>query len=286
MSSTLAPGEVHLATSLAEATAMLAELGKDGEAVAGGTWIMRALQRHVTSRHGYVALKRLPELHGVVFKDPVDLGALTTHSELAAVDAGPAFECVRSAAQESAFPQVRNVATIGGNVRAVGFAEADLVPALLAAEAQLELHSPGGNEVVGLVDYLAGRDTRPAGEIITRVQIPTPSSRRSAFERLTVRTSGEYPIVNVAVSADIADGVVRMARIAVGSVEPVAKLCAAATELIGHPADDVTARTAVGEAAAAELNARDGRDAPGWYRTAVLPALIQRALARLATDSN
>ncbi|MBA0127167.1 FAD binding domain-containing protein [Haloechinothrix sp. YIM 98757] len=284
MSTTLAPGEVRLATSLAEATAMLAELGEDGEAIAGGTWTMRASQRHDVPRRAYVALKRLPELHGVAPGDPVDVGALTTHTELAAADARQAFECVRSAARQSAFPQVRNVATVGGNINAIGFPEADLVPALLAAEAQLELYSPEGNEVVGLADYLTSRDARPAGELITRVRVPAPSHRRSAFERLTVRATGEYPIVNVAVSADISDGVVRTARIAVGSVEPVAKLCSAATELVGRSTDELSVTDAVGEAVAAELTPRHGRDAPAWYRTAVLPALIRRALARLTTD--
>lgn len=286
MATPLASGEVRLATSLAEATALLADLGKNGEAVAGGTWTMRAPQRHAADQQGYVALKQVPELHGVRHGDPVDLGALTTHSDLAGLDAGKAFECIRSAARQSAFPQVRNVATVGGNIRAIRFAEADLVPALLAAEAQLELHSPTGIEVVALADYLPTRDTRPAGELITRVQVPAPSNRSSTFERLTVRTTGEYPVVNVAVSVDITGGVVRAARIAVGSVEPVAKLCSAAAALAGRSADDLPAMEGVGQAVAAELSSRDSRDAPGWYRTAVLPALVQRALTRLTTGSN
>jgi carbon-monoxide dehydrogenase medium subunit len=271
---------------LAEATEMLADLGEDGEAVAGGTWIMRGSQR-CAPRKGYVALQRVPELAGVTRGDPMDLGALVTHTELAAIEAGLAFECVRCAAQQSAFPQVRNVATLGGNIRAVGFAEADLVPALLAAEARLKLCSSRGSEVTGIAEYLATRQARPDDEVITRVQVPVPAHRRSAFERLTVRATGEYPIVNVAVSADVAGGVVREARIAVGSVEPMARLCpAAATELIGRGADELAGARAVGEAAAAELNARDGRDAPGWYRTAVLPAVVERALAGLATEVN
>ena len=112
--------------------------------------------------------------------------------------------------------------------------------------------------------------------------MPAPPGRGSAFERLTVRAQGEYPIVNVAVSVDVAADVIMDARVAIGSVEPVARLCTgAAAQLIGRPAGDPAAAEAAGEAAAAELTAREGLDAPGWYRLAVLPALVRRAVARI-----
>lgn len=286
VSTTVANQVVHIATSMREAAAMLADLGEEGDAIAGGTWVMRSPHRHVPTRREYVALKRIPELWGVSVAESVDIGAMTTHAELGATEAGPAFSCVREAARESAFPQVRNVATVGGNLRAIGFAEADLVPAMLAAQARLELTSPSGTAEEGVHDYLATRDSRPPGELIGRVRVPTPSGRFSAFERLTVRAAGEYPIVNVAVSVDVDDGVVRDARIAVGSVEPVAKLCTSAAEaLIGQRLDDPGAVESAGAAAAGELNARDGLDAPAWYRIAVLPALIRRAIARVDPGS-
>lgn len=287
MSTTVANQVVHIATSMREASAVLADLGGEGEAIAGGTWIMRSPHRHASTRRAYVALKRVPELCGVSVAGSVDIGAMTTHSELGETEAGPAFSCIREAARQSAFPQVRNVATVGGNLRAIGFAEADLVPALLAAQARLELSSPAGAAEESIGDYLATRESRLAGELVSRVRIPTPGGRSSAFERLTVRATGEYPIVNVAVSVDLDDGgTVRDARIVVGSVEPVARLCTSASEtLIGHRLGDSAAVESAGTAAVGELDARDGLDAPAWYRLAVLPALIRRAIARIHAGS-
>lgn len=286
MSTTVANNDVHIATSIQEAAAMLADLGDEGDAIAGGTWIMRAPHRDAPVRRQYVALKQIPELCGIAVGDSVDIGAMATHSDLETVEAGPAFAGIRDAAAQSAFPQVRNVATVGGNIRAVGFAEADLVPAMLAAQARLELTSPAGTGEEDIGDYLATRDTRPAGELISRVRVPIPTGRASAFERLTVRATGEYPIVNVAVSVDIDNGVVRDARVAVGSVEPVAKSCvSAASALIGHRIGDPEAIETAGAEAAGELTARDGLDAPAWYRLAVLPALIRRAIARIDSGS-
>jgi aerobic carbon-monoxide dehydrogenase medium subunit len=231
----------------------------------------------------YVALKRIPELNGYTRSpDAVSLGALPTHTVLAGTDGGSACTCIRDAARRSAFPQVRNVATVGDNIAARGFAEADLVPALLAAQARIEVRGPGGSATVPLEDYLPERARRPHGELIVRIHVPTLARRGSAFERLAVRAQAEYPVVNVAISVDVGADVINAARVAVGSVEPVAGLCPdAAAQLVGHPVGDTAATRAAGEAAAAELTARNGLDAPGWYRLAVLPSLIRRAVARI-----
>jgi carbon-monoxide dehydrogenase medium subunit len=231
----------------------------------------------------YVALKRIPELNGWTRgADGLRLGALLTHTNLAGIDGGPPCACIIQAASRSAFPQVRNVATIGGNIAAKGFAEADLVPALLAAQARIEVRGPGGTATLPLEDYLPDRARRPSGELIVRIHVPAPARRGSAFERLAVCAQAEYPVVNVAVSVDVSAGLITAARVAVGSVEPVARLCPdAAAQLVGHPVGDAAATRDAGEAAAAELTARDGLDAPGWYRLAVLPALVRRAVARI-----
>nr|WP_255426724.1 hypothetical protein [Pseudonocardia sp. C8] len=99
---------------------------------------------------------------------------------------------------------------------------------------------------------------------------------------MTVRGGGEYAIASVALAVELSDGVVTAARVALGSVEPVACRSPEAEEgLVGGPLDAGRARAA-GAAAAAACRPREGLDAPGWYRTAVLPALFERAAARAA----
>lgn len=290
MTTTLARGTVHLAASLTEASAILADLDGAGHALAGGTWIMRGPLRAEEVAERYVALRRIPDVHGSATGELVDLGSLLTHTDVAAIDGGPAFAGVRDAARLSAFPQVRNVATVGGNLAATGFAEADLVPALLAADAQVVLHLGDGLSTESLADYLASRAERPAGEVITRVRVPAPNDRVSAFGRQTLRAAGEYAIANVAVSVDVVNARVRSARVAIGSVETTARLCPASSAalvdraLTGPEAIDAAA-TAAAAAAADELTPRDGLDAPDWYRLAVLPALFRRALSRLDPGS-
>jgi carbon-monoxide dehydrogenase medium subunit len=274
---------VHEPGTIDEAVGLLASLGDGGAALAGGTWVMRAPLRGEALRRQYVSLRRLDALRGVARTEhEVRIGALATHTALGAIEAGAGpLGGLAEAARRSAFPAVRNVATLGGNLSAP-FPEADLVPPLLAAEATVELAGTGGRELVELATWLDG--PRRPDALIVGVRVPLGQDRRAWFERLTVRGGAEYSLVSLAVSVDLApDGVVSAARVAVGAVERTATRVEAAEQaLCGRPLSGASAAEA-GEAAARTLTAEDGLDAPGWYRLAVLPALARRAVDHLGT---
>lgn len=272
--------ELRFASTVDEAVGELARLGADGAPIAGGTWVMLAPLRRMPTHRSYVALTRVEELRQLVEGDPTSLGGAVTMTELRGLS-GP-LAALGYAAAHSAPPAIANVATLAGNLRAAPYPGADLVAPLLALDASLELASPDGRSTLPLADYLASRDARPAAELIVRAVVPAPAGRRSAYERLTVRESGEEPVASVAVSVDLAaDGSVAGARVAFGSVEDVARRSAAAeAALVGGPLTAERAEAA-GKAAQGELSGREGLDAPGWYRVAVLPALVRRAVARL-----
>lgn len=274
---------LHVATSIDDAVAVLAEAGGAATPIAGATWLMRAPLRDEAMRPLYVALGRIDGLRHVAVGDgEIAIGACVTHAELAGA-LGPLADCrgLAAAAGGSANPAVRAVATVGGNLASVDFAAADLVPALLAAAADVEIAGPGGAERMGLERYLAVRATLDPGRIVARVLVPR-AGRRSAHARLPLRVAGDYPVAIVSLSVAIADGTVADARIAVGSVEPVARrwpeLEAA---LAGRPLDaEAASRAAAG--CAHVFQGRDGVEASGAYRVRVLPALVRRAVAALA----
>jgi carbon-monoxide dehydrogenase medium subunit len=275
--------EVRRPESVDAAVALLDDLGPDAAPLAGATWVMRAAQLGRSIAPVQVALAGVRDLPGIsVSTRAVDAGALATHAQLAAVDAGPAYEAVRRAGAISAFPAVRHMATLGGNVATIAFSEADLVPALLAVEATVRVAFVGGRAEFALADYLPIRRQRPASELIVSLRIPLTDGRASAFERLTVRGGGEYAVASVSVSVDrAADGTVTAARVVPGSVEQTARvLPGASAALLGSPLGDDTIEAAAG-AAGAEVEGRDGLDAPGWYRAQVLPVLVRRALRSL-----
>jgi len=274
------------AGSLGEALDLLARYGDEGAPLAGGTWIMRDWQRGERRKQHYVALQLLGELQTIMSGDRVSVGALVTHEELARALSLPATVALAEAARTSAFPAVRSVATVAGNICAEPFPEADLVPALLACEAEVEIAAADGRSHEPLPALLERTPRLPAGALIERVIVPAPANRLSAYQRLTVRGGGEYPVASVAVSVDLdGSGRVETARVALGSVEERPRLSpAAAAALIGAPLD-VARGLQAGEAAAAECEPRDGLDAPAWYRRAVVPVLVRDTVERLARQS-
>jgi carbon-monoxide dehydrogenase medium subunit len=269
--------QIHEPATVGEAVKLLADLGEEGAALAGGTWVMREAAR----RPHYVSLRRLALLATEERDGAVRIGALATHTAIAALDAGTGpLGALAEAARRSAFPAVRNVATLGGNL-AAPFPQADLLPPLIAASATLEVAVPGAIRQVDVGTWVRGE--RPGGALILAATVPVPAGRRAWFERLTVRGGAEYSVVSVAVSVDLHDdGSVAQACVAVGAVEdrPV-RVPAAEAALSGRRLDQAAGEDA-GRAAAAALTAREELDAPAWYRLEVLPALVARAVVRLA----
>ncbi|MDQ0315426.1 FAD binding domain-containing protein [Amorphus orientalis] len=275
-----------LPTSLPEAVALLAET-PEARPMAGATWLMRAPLRGETHPRTYVALGRIADLKTIEIGDAeIRIGAGATHAELAAALA-PLPECrgLADAAGRSANRAVRAVATVGGNIASAGFAAADLVPALLAADAEIELEGPDGARRIGFEAFLTDRAALAPSTLIARVVVPR-GTWRSAHARLPLRVAGDYPVAIVdLLAATDAGGLISRAAVAVGSVEPVARRWTSLeAALVGTPLD-ADAAAEMAKAAAGDFEGRDGADAPGRYRVQVLPALVQRAVAALAAQS-
>lgn len=242
--------------------------------LAGGTWLMRDPVRGVALPARVVALSRLPGLCGVeVTGAEIRLGAGATHAAIAAAlrDVSGA-EALAAAAEGAANPAIRRVATLGGNLCTPAFAAADLVPALLALDARVELAEEGA---MALTDFLPRRAALLPGAILTGVRLPR-DARISAHARLPLRKAGDYPVAIVSL-ARTDEGI----RVAVGSVEPVARRWTALEAAFAREPGATPDRAAVLAREAADFTPRDGIEAPGWYRVEVLPALVRRAFAQM-----
>jgi aerobic carbon-monoxide dehydrogenase medium subunit len=271
---------LYIATSISDALAALADRGRAGAPLAGATWIMRAPLREERQELSYVALSKIGELRQVEILDSeIRIGACVTHTELAhALAALPECEALAQAAARSANPAIRGVATVGGNLCAAAFAAADLVPALMCLEAEVEIATPRAYERMSLEHFLALRANLEPGRFVSQVIVPRNVSR-SAHLRLPLRKAGDYPVAIVSVAVALAaDGLVGSARVAVGSVEPVARRWRRLEEdLIGRPLDSTWAANKAARYCA-DFRGRDGIEAPGWYRVKVLPNLVRRAV--------
>ena len=270
-------GPERIFDSVATVAEAVAARAAGAAVLAGGTWMMRDPRRGVALPEKVVALSNIAELQSVeVFDDRISIGASVTHATLANDLSGiVGLEGLAAAATGAANPAIRRVATVGGNLCATEFAAADLVPALMALDAEVELALVDGLRVLPLSEFLGDRVTLLKTGLLARVNVPRAATA-SAHIRLPLRKAGDYPVAIVSVARS-SDGAI---RVAVGSVEPVARRWTALE--IALAGKTVTPEEA--QALAEMTNdfiGRDGIEAEGWYRREVLPALVRRAFAAL-----
>jgi len=257
---------------------------RQGAAIlAGGTWLMRDPRRGRPIADALVTLHKIPGFTDVrIGSDSISVGAAVTHEALGRLLIDTAgFEAIVAAAMGAANPAIRRVATVGGNLCTQDFAAADLLPALLAAGAIVELQGSEGPLLLPIGTFLKDRKTLLGDTILSRV-ILDRTIAASAHARLPLRKAGDYPVAIVSMAVDT-NG--RMS-VAVGSVENVARRWnslenAFAARPGGRPASAEEAAELAGDCN--DFHGRDGTEANGWYRRQVMPALVRRSMAALFT---
>lgn len=255
---------------------------RQGAAIlAGGTWLMRDPRRGQPIADALVTLHKIPGFTDVhIDRDRIAVGAAVTHEALGRSLTGiTGLEGIVAAAMAAANPAIRRVATVGGNLCTQDFAAADLLPALLATGALLELQSGEGPHLVPIDTFLKDRKMLLDGAILSRI-ILDRKILTSAHVRLPLRKAGDYPVAVVSMAVDI-NGRIAMA---VGSVEPVARRWSSLEDAFaarpgGRPASAEEAAELARECN--DFHGRDGTEADGWYRRQVLPALVRRSMAAL-----
>ena len=255
-----------------------------GAPIAGATWVMRqfGVTNNADRPDHYVLVSHLDALKKRERNsEGWRLGGAATHAALAELPTSGPVGALSRAAALSAFPAVRAVATLAGNLGARGFAQADLVPALLAMEADLELRTAAGTTSVTAEAYVEGHHALEP-HIVKSADVPGPVGRHSTYERLTIRGGGEYAIASAALSVDLGgDGCVRAARVVFGAIETRPRRCAPAeAELVGHPLGARAARRA-GEVAMQCLDPFTDGAASAAYRRQLIPVALERATLRL-----
>lgn len=165
--------------SIEEAVAIL---GSRSEArpLAGGQKILLERNSDLASDTVLVDLRRILSLKGIERQDGVlRIGAMTTLNEIAVSSlVGKEFPAFAEAVASIADAQLRNRATIGGNL-AEGDPEYDLPALLLAMDASLEVVGSQGPRRISAEDYFKGQSRRPrtGNELIASVTIPIPAAK-------------------------------------------------------------------------------------------------------------
>jgi carbon-monoxide dehydrogenase medium subunit len=178
--------------------------------------------------------------------------------------------------------QIRNLATIGGNL-CTAAPSADLALPLLALDARLEIRGPQSSREVDIGDFFLGANKTALrrGEILVAVVIPRPKARTgTGHAKLGVRRAMDLAFVSAAVALQVAaDGRrCRTARIALGSVAPVPLRARKAEALLEGSEGTAGLMAEAAARAAAEARPIDDLRASAEYRRQMVEVLTRRAL--------
>ncbi len=207
--------------SLGEALSILADAELEPHLLAGGTDLLVEIDTGRTAPPHVVDIWGIPELHGIQREaEGVRIGSLTTCTELYRDARTP--DILRDAAWEVGAEQIRNRATIGGNLGTASPA-ADLTPVLFALGATVRLCARRGDRDLSARQFITGYRSnalRPS-ELIHSVWIPDrPDDERRAFRKVGTRRAQSISKLVVAVAFRIEGEVVIACRGGAGSVAP------------------------------------------------------------------
>ena len=214
----------HSVSSVSEALALLNEHRAAARIVAGGTDLIIEMERGQHPQlHVLVDITRVPGLDQIRLEgDDIVLGPLVTHNHVVGSDlirrrALP----LAQASWEVGAPQIRNRATVAGNLITASPANDTITP-LIALGADVTLLSANGERRLKLDEFYSGfRQTvlRP-DELLSAIRIPALADhQRGIFLKLGLRRAQAISVVDVAaVIGRDAAGLVTDARIALGSV--------------------------------------------------------------------
>ncbi len=233
------------------------------ELVAGGTdWVIK---RHAKLADDAVVIDvfAVDEMQGISLEGEnteggfLRIGALETMTSL---HRNPLVRRYASALADAAYKmgseQIRNRATVGGNV-ANSSPAADTPPALAALGAEAVLASGGGERIVPVEDILGrNRNTLASCEIIKEFRIPLDVNRVSAFLKIGSRSQVSISRVNLAVLARCTDNLFKDARVFVGTLGLAARRVPGAEEALSAAGFDETFPAALATFAAEAIPGR------------------------------
>ena len=275
-------------STVGEALAILARHGERARLIAGGTDLVPEMRRG--ARPEVEMLVDVSRIGGLdrIEQDPdgvIHLGPLVTHADV--VSSRLLWDRALPLAQaclEVGAPPLQARATVAGNLVTASPAN-DTISALTALGAWVTIRSEGGERKESLDDFYPGfrRTTLAPDEMVIGVSFAGLTAEQSGvFVKLGLRMAQAISVVHLAlrIERDPA-GVVRSARVALGSVAPViVRATGAEKALVGRRLD----RDAISSAARKAAEGTDPIDdlrASARYRRWTTEVMVRRALTAL-----
>jgi xanthine dehydrogenase FAD-binding subunit len=275
--------EYFEAGSVGEATALLAA-NSELKIIAGGTDVLVKMQHGQLQSAKLLSIRNLRELERIekLPDGTVNIGALATFNSIFRnANINAEFPALAEAAVSMGGPQIRNVATIGGNI-CNGATSADSASTLFALDAKLRLQSITGERIVQIQEFYLGpgKVALQPGELLTAILISPENYRGFAghYIKFAMRKAMDIATLGVSVLCKLSDGVLAEVKIGLGVAGPTPLRCLEAEAFA--KGKDISTQTVEQIAALAvkSTNARTSWRASKEYREHLVQELTARAL--------
>ncbi len=212
-------------TTIEEASSLLAENGGKTTILAGGTDLLVGWKEGIATPKSVVSLAQISGLDSITYdeKTGLSIGGMT---KMRAIEQSSTirnrYTALAEGASEVGSIQIRNLATLGGNICNASPA-ADTVAVLLVFGAQLKIASTYGERTIPIRDFFVGpgESSLQHGEIVTRLVCPPrPDKSGSHYIKQKIREVMDLAFIGVAASVELAHGVVADVKIGLAAVAP------------------------------------------------------------------
>jgi len=295
--------------TLDEALALLNQYGDRARLIAGGTDVIVMIKQKKMAPEVLISLRGISGLDRIEYDGDLKIGPLVTHRAIEKSELiRKQFSALTDAADVLGSIQIRNVATIGGNI-CTAAPSADTAPPLLALGAQVKLKTAKAERVLPIEQFFTGpgETILQKGEILSEIIIPKPLPHTgSAYWKHQRRGALDLPILGVAVLLSLDKATVscsdilcttspistvlhslegdevfcKEVRIALGVAAPTPMRATKAENLLrGKKISDELLEEAA-ETASKEAQPRDSIRGEAWYRRDMIRVLVKRMAMR------
>jgi carbon-monoxide dehydrogenase medium subunit len=278
------PFDYFAPQTLSNAIELLTRYNGEARVVAGGTDLLLKLKAGTLAPQAVINIKRIPELQGLSegFNSHLTLGALTTLEEIRRSPiVREQYPALAHAASTMASMQIRNLATVGGNLCNAA-PSADLAPILIAFGSIAHVTGPNGDRMLPLEIFFVGPGVSDLkrGELLVSIEVPRPIGP-ATYLKCSPRRCMDIAVVGVGLVIHLDNNLCTDARVILGAVAPTPlRARRAEAELIGGPLNpDRIDRAA--KIAAEESKPIDDMRGTAWYRRHMIEVLTRRGLQHL-----
>jgi carbon-monoxide dehydrogenase medium subunit len=282
--------------SLDEAVSLHESYGDRAKYVAGGTDVLVKVKEEKLAPDYLISLRHLLGQEAPFLNHETGelvIGAFVTHRQIEKSSIVQLnYPILHDAIRNIGSVQIRNVATIGGNlVNAVPSADG-AIP-LIALDSKVNIYGTRGLRSVELRRFFLGpgQCDLERGEILTEIVVPPPAANSGgAYIKYGRRAAMELPMLGVGVMLNLEDDLATCAgaRICLGVAAPTPLRCLEAEKYLVGKTVDENSLVEAGRIAGEESKVRDSIRGVAWYRREMVSVLVKRmgfkALERINQD--